>query len=119
MNRAAIHHKVADYLIEAATWISVGSLFLGFGLVVFHAFEWLKYGAWPEYSARQFLQDLGSPLPHTSWLGVQRAYDWLLGLPFAVMGPVALIVFSLLLVLIAKSQVDEARQAEKLSSTQH
>jgi hypothetical protein len=48
-------------------------------LFVAHLYAWVRYGAWPEYTAPQLLADIGIPYPTVSWIGVQKALDLVMG----------------------------------------
>jgi hypothetical protein len=48
------------------------------GLIIAHLYMWLRFGAWPEYTAPQLFADIGIPYPTVSWVGVQKALDFLM-----------------------------------------
>jgi len=60
--------RVADALVTTAALLAATALFLGaIGTLLYQAFAWMKYGAWPPLSA----------LDGIEWLCTPEAYPWL------------------------------------------
>ena len=83
---------------------AVGAFLLGFGILALHLTEWVRFGYWPRYSVLDFLLDEKISPPAASSAGAQRALDWLMAQPIALLGPVVLIALSLFLNKLAKRE---------------
>jgi len=70
---------------SAKTYAGWGAKILGgvavlaaVALALWHVFQFLRDGIWPNYPSARMLADLGIPSPGISWLALQHAIDWVL-----------------------------------------
>lgn len=83
-----LQEKASDWIIGATFRLAAALALIGFlifaGELAIQILGWLQSGVWPSYSTRAALTDWELPVPHTSWVGVQRIVDLALTVPFGL-----------------------------------
>jgi hypothetical protein len=88
-----LQEKAFEWTIRAAFRLAAALALIGFvifaGELAIQILGWLQSGIWPSYSTRAALIDWELPVPHSSWIGVQRIIDTALTVPFGLTAFVA------------------------------
>jgi hypothetical protein len=89
-------------------------IFTALGIWIHHFYLWLRYGISVSYTTAEMFADLGFTYPATTWVGLERAIDWVMTSP----APAVLIFFGLFLGWIAHLIVDDHRQKREFAYEQ-
>jgi hypothetical protein len=57
------------------------SLGLSIGLLAVGAYHWARWGEWSTLTLAEWLHSARFKLPRSSWVGIERTIEWMLGSP--------------------------------------
>lgn len=107
-------YSFEDYRKEQAetwglVWQAIIAAFFAAGplLLIFQAFEWLRYGGWPPITIGSWLSWTGTAVPRLSWVGAERLWEWVLATPLWIVCP--LIGLACLFLSVAINEAHEKR----------
>jgi len=69
------------------SWMPIFSLttiIASLAVFLFQVYYWLKVGDWLPIPLQSAMQFVGLNFPSTSWLGIQKVYEYLYGAPLSV-----------------------------------
>lgn len=66
-------------------WVLAIPIFIGPGIFLFQVVGWLKSGQWPPVPLSRAFDYFGVDQPKTTWIGAQKAIDFILDLPLVVL----------------------------------
>lgn len=82
-NRGPAARSLDGALVCAGLLLGVGCVGGSVFIVGVHAIIWLQTAYWPPLTALSALHAIGLDIPHLSWLGAQKAVEWIAGEPFS------------------------------------
>lgn len=70
----------SEVVFFAGTMVTFGAI----PVLGYQVYDWLQTGQWLHLSIRWGLSQVGVPVPHTAWIGLQSIFDWLLDSPLSL-----------------------------------
>ena len=87
MNRKTHPFEASDSaLLEIGFLLLATGLLLSGGMIAYQSLQWLRFATWAPVHVASVWEAISVPIPHASWLGVQRIIDWFFDLSLAQLG---------------------------------
>jgi hypothetical protein len=90
-------------------------ILIGPAILAWQGYSWLRTGIWTVLPVSKTFQCFEWPLPSTSWLGLQKIFDWIFDIPTSlavfVLSFVVVIILGIVQVLL-ETYFANRRQAE-------